>query len=719
MHLFFFNLHGLIRKNRFEIGRDADNGGQIAYVMELAKELSEQSSVSKITLFTRLIDDPTCSSDYAQPIEKVNERFEIRRIACGGKKYLPKEKLWPHLDEYVTNALQHIRKEKLRCDWMHGHYADAGYVAAELSKLLNIPFFFTSHSLGRIKKERMKNTQTSEQLMRSFRFEERIPAEEEAIGGAQFVVTSTRQEQKSYSVYHSYPQTKFEVIPPGTDLNRFSFYLADQVAGNTTSAQEMRATIRIQQELERFLTHPGKPLILALCRPDKRKNIEGVVEAYGRNQELQAIANLAIFAGIRKDIRGMGEAEKEVLTELLLMMDAFDLYGKMAIPKQLDVSWEVPEIYRIAARKKGVFVNAAFVEPFGLTILEAAASGLPVLATKHGGPTEILDRLENGMLVDPRQPEEISSKLIEMLSNNDLWSSYSLNGMERVKQHYSWGAHAQTYLAKVSNALATNNKRGATSKKESDPYSRIRRAKKLLVCDIDGTMIDSSGENSGLDELRSWIEKRDDETAFGYATGRNIPLIQEVIERHNLPQPDFAIHSVGTEILFDLSRTPEVDRGWRRHIAHQWDRALVVDAVNQLPGLELQQEELQNSFKASWIITDGSIQQKQIQEALGRLATKVQIIISQHRYLDILPKRASKGRALRYLAQKWDIPLSQIIVCGDSGNDLDLLTCGASGVVVGGYSSELEPLKKRKELYFSPDTAAAGILDGLRHYGWR
>ena len=324
MNIFFFNLHGLIRKDHLEIGRDADNGGQIAYVMELAEELSNQPEVNKLYLFSRLIDDPDCSADYAQPVEVVNKKFEIRRIACGGKKYMPKEKLWPHLDEYVVNTLNHIRHEKLKCDWMHGHYADAGYVVAELSELLDIPFLFTSHSLGKIKQRRMQNTDLSPQAIAALHFDERIYAEEKAIIGSEFVITSTKQERDSYSVYNSFSQSDFEVIPPGTDLKRFTPYLAEKYTGITSPPQELRASVRIQEELERFLTHPEKPLILALCRPDKRKNIEGLVEAYGGDKELQAIANLAIFAGIRKDIRNMGEAEKEVLTELLLMMDAYE-----------------------------------------------------------------------------------------------------------------------------------------------------------------------------------------------------------------------------------------------------------------------------------------------------------------------------------------------------------------------------------------------------------
>ncbi|HAV63823.1 MAG TPA: glycosyl transferase family 1, partial [Verrucomicrobiales bacterium] len=94
--------------------------------------------------------------------------------------------------------------------------------------------------------------------------------------------------------------------------------------------------------LEKFFSHPDRPVILTICRPDRKKNIDGLIHAYGTDRELQAMANLAIFAGIRKDIADMPAGEKDVLTEILLLMDKYNLYGRLAIPKKHDAEWEVP-----------------------------------------------------------------------------------------------------------------------------------------------------------------------------------------------------------------------------------------------------------------------------------------------------------------------------------------------------------------------------------------
>ncbi len=87
MNILLLSLHGLFRGRDLEIGRDADNGGQIVYVMELARALEQHPDVENVILITRLIDDPALSADYAQPVERVSEKFTIRRVAFGGPRY--------------------------------------------------------------------------------------------------------------------------------------------------------------------------------------------------------------------------------------------------------------------------------------------------------------------------------------------------------------------------------------------------------------------------------------------------------------------------------------------------------------------------------------------------------------------------------------------------------------------------------------------------------
>lgn len=82
----------------------------------------------------------------------------------------------------------------------------------------------------------------------------------------------------------------------------------------------------------------------------------------------------------------------------------------------------------------------------------------------------------------------------------------------------------------------------------------------------------------------------------------------------------------------------------------------------------------------------------------------------------MLPVRASKGLAVRYLAYKWGLPLQSFLIAGDSGNDEEMLVGDTLGVVVGNHSPELESLRDREQIYFAKNTYALGILEGMKHY---
>jgi sucrose-phosphate synthase len=136
------SLHGLIRGQATELGRDADTGGQVKYVLELARELSAHPRVAQVELLTRQIFDPKVGEDYALPEEPLAERAAIVWIPFGPKRYLKKEALWPYIEMFVDQTLIHFRRTRIP-DIIHGHYADAGLAGAQLARLLHVPFIFT------------------------------------------------------------------------------------------------------------------------------------------------------------------------------------------------------------------------------------------------------------------------------------------------------------------------------------------------------------------------------------------------------------------------------------------------------------------------------------------------------------------------------------------------------------------------------------------------
>ena len=697
------SVHGLIRSKNLELGRDADSGGQIKYVVELARALANHRQVEKVDLFTRLINDASLSVDYAVSEETLSKNTRIIRLPCGPKRYLRKERLWPHLDQMVDQCLHFLRQQGRLPDFIHSHYADAGYVGKQLSMLLGIPLIHTGHSLGRPKLDRLlKSGRKAPVVEKQFSFSRRITVEEDVIQHASIIVTSTRQEiEEQYGMYRNFDARRYKVIQPGIDTSRFS------------PPSRMPIQKDLKYLVDRFLYEPDKPMILTICRPDLRKNIKGLILAYAKNRALQKQANLVILAGSREDIRGLEKSQQHVMNELLLDVDKYDLWGKVAFPKNISQE-EIPELYRYAAKNKGVFVNAAFTEPFGLTLIEATASGLPIVAPDDGGPRDILANCRNGLLTNTLDSHAIDESLCFALSNREQWRRWVKNGLANVKRHYSWNGHVEKYMKEIRLLLRKDRKRKRRQYAAAfnAGKSAMPLAKMALVSDIDNTLL---GDKDSLQVLVSWLRDNSRDVIFGIATGRPLESAVDILKRNRVPIPNVLITSVGSEINYGPALTPDI--GWAKHISHQWRRDDLIEAMQSIPGIVLQASENQREFKISYIADPTQLPSVEIiYQHLQALNLQAQVIYSHNEFLDILPIRASKGHAIRYLAYKWGLPLKQFLVAGDSGNDSEMLIGDTLAVVVGNHSSELEGLRGLMQVYFAQNGYAGGILEGLEHY---
>ncbi|MEX0779910.1 MAG: HAD-IIB family hydrolase [Balneolales bacterium] len=716
LYLQLFSLHGLVRSSNMELGRDADTGGQVKYVVDLAKALGEHEEVEQVDLFTRYIDDKRVSSTYKQEIELISKNTRIVRIRCGGKRYMRKELLWPSLDEFADNVIRFNKKHGINPDLFHGHYADAGYVAQRLSQTMGIPYVFTGHSLGRSKLNSLKNEGMSyEQIDKQFNISKRIKAEEDVLRTTDMVITSTHHEiKKQYFLYDNHEIPFFQVIPPGIDTDIFYPFYYDEDENREKPEESMQARHKMHSELERFLKNSNKPLILTICRPDSKKNIQGLVKAYGTNKELQLFANLAIFAGIRKDIDNMDDNEREVLNDLLYLMDKYDLYGKLAIPKKHDPNNEVPELYRMAAASRGVFVNSAFSEPFGLTLIEAASAGLPIIGPDDGGPQDIVKNCKNGILVDTTNPDKIGDAIKKILIDLDLWTKYSTNGINGVREYYSWEAHTHTFIKKIKSVV----KKYAQEYKEKSnltfPGQRFKNVKKLIITDIDDTLV---GDDEAMDSFFKTVSNDSKNVTFGVATGRSLELVKNIFSEKKVPVPHIIISSVGTEIFYGSNYDNlQQDDGWSAHISYQWKPEQIKEALAELDFLTQQKEDGERRFKLSYNMEPNEDHVALVHQKLAEKKLRYNLIYSHSAYLDILPQRASKGKAIDYLSRKWHISPKNILVAGDSGNDYEMLTGKRLSVVVGNHSQELNKLEGNPRVYFANSDYAAGILEGIKHY---
>lgn len=692
LHIVSLSVHGLVRGADVELGRDADTGGQVTYVLDQARALTRHPEVSRVTVITRLVEDYRVDDSYAVAEEDLDDGARIVRLPFGPRRYLRKESLWPHLDGLLDQLTRWVRSQPRPPDLVHGHYADAGYVGAQLSKLLGVPLLFTGHSLGRVKRARLLADGKSEETIESrYRIARRIEAEEQALEVADLVFASTRQEvAEQFEGYDHYEPGRMRVIPPGVDLSRFS---------PPPPEWERPTAVR---NLGRFLEDMDKPAVFAIARPDERKNFSGLIEAYATSPELRAEANLILVAGSRDDIRRMDPAQRRVFVEILHLIDLHDLYGSVAYPKEHRPR-DVPEFYRYTASVKGVFVNAALTEPFGLTLLEAAATGLPVVATNDGGPRDILSVCDHGLLADPLDPDALGATIRRVLTSEEAWGRWSKNGVSKVHERFSWSSHAASYVDEAKKALAGTRRPVAARQ-----GSRLTGVDRLVVTDVDDTL---TGDAEATRALIGGLEAAGDRVGFAIATGRRLEPALEILSDVGLRTPDVLVTGSGTEIHYGQRLIR--DRSWERQIRHRWEPDRVRETLADMVELELDEPECTDYRVRYRFAGQDPADASDIRQRLRREGVGATVVVDHETNLDIVPVRASPGLALRFFGFKWNLEPGRILVAGGSGADLEMLAGDTLGVVVGEHTDELENLPR---VYFAQGRHAWGVLEGIEHY---
>lgn len=445
MHICFLNPQGNFDPADSHLTEHPDFGGQLVYVKEIAMALTRLGH--RVDIVTRRIFDPEWP-EFSAPLDHYpgyEERLRIVRLPCGGDAFLNKEQLWEHMPAFVA-ALVDFYAGNLP-DIATAHYGDGGYCGVLLQHSAGLQFTFTGHSLGAQKLDKLgMNLDNAAAMEERYRFSTRIAAERLSMRRAVNIITSTRQEheqQYSHPLYRGAVDVGgggFRVIPPGVNTEIFTTMPGDLDGG-------------IAERLQRS-PGAGAPCIIVSSRLDEKKNIIGVVRAYGRDPELQRAARLALFVRGVSDpfasIAGLPEQELRVLQPILETISAAGARDRVDF-FDIRSQRELAATYRVFARRGSVFALTAFYEPFGLAPIEAAACGLAVVATRNGGPAEIFAG-GSGVLVEPTDSDAIGRGLREALRHA---GDYAARGIERVRTTYTWDKTAEGYAAVLTEALAS------------------------------------------------------------------------------------------------------------------------------------------------------------------------------------------------------------------------------------------------------------------------
>jgi len=393
----------------------ADTGGQVVYVLELSKKLAQLGY--DVDIWTRRFED--------QPeIDVVNSRVRILRMPCGGKEFIPKEYLYRDLMEWAEHALRYISRHRLEYEFINSHYWDAGVAAQRMVEALDVRHVHTPHSLGLWKLRQMETDYPDRQetFEQEFNFAERIRHETILYAECDRVIATTPPQLDMIVADYDVAPDRVSMIPPGYDDNRF--YPVSEAS---------------RQMIRRRLGFKG-PTVVALGRLATNKGYDLLVEAFAVVAERIPEARLRLSVGGDK----MDKAERKILSELKARVRELKL-GRKVIFGGYVSDEDLADTYRAA----DLFVLSSRYEPFGMTAIEAMATGTPTVVTIHGGLYRAITFGRHALFADPFDREDLGITMMKAFKHPKLWRRLSRMGAHKARSLFTWTGIAQQLISLV------------------------------------------------------------------------------------------------------------------------------------------------------------------------------------------------------------------------------------------------------------------------------
>ncbi|HQQ76172.1 MAG TPA: sucrose synthase [Thermoanaerobaculia bacterium] len=466
-----------------------DTGGQVVYILDqvraLEKEMRDRlagqgvSVEPRILIVTRLIPDAggtTCG----QRLERVAgcRSTHILRIPfrkASGEvlpHWISRFRLWPYLERFAREVEREAPAELGgRPDLVIGNYSDGGLVATLLSKRLGVTQCQVAHALEKTKY--LLSALHWKELEPRYHFSCQYTADLITMNAADFIITSTFQEiagtEETVGQYESYQSftmpglfrvtngidvfdPKFNIVSPGADADVY-FPYSDAERRLASLAPRIEALVLGDEPVPTArgrLADKEKPIVFTMARLDRVKNLTGLVEWYARSEPLRRTANLLVIGGSLDPAASVDHEERAQIERMHALFNEHGLDGSvrwlgMRLERNL-----AGELYRWVADRRGVFVQPALFEAFGLTVVEAMASGLPTFATLHGGPSEIIQNGRSGFHIDPNAGDGAAASIAEFLErcarDPGQWERISRGALQRVAARYTWKSYAERVM---------------------------------------------------------------------------------------------------------------------------------------------------------------------------------------------------------------------------------------------------------------------------------
>lgn len=406
-HIAHLSTHGYVDPVP-QLGR-TDTGGQVVYVLELAKALSTLGI--KVDLYTRWFDRES------NQIDSMPGHPDVRliRIPAGPWKFIPKEQIYGVLPELAGNMIAFIEERSFDYDLYHGHYVDAGDVALDVAKALDRPAFFTAHSLGAWKQQQMGGD--PDEMEVNFNFKRRIADELNIFKTVLAQTVTTELQQEKIKELYGWSANNIDVISPGVNVHTF------------------RPLDPGEPKIE---TELPDNYIFCLSRIDSNKGHDLLLHAFDRVRKEAPGVHLVIGGG------SPTPGERELGVQKMMR----DIVEEYRIEDAVSIIGYVPDELLVPYyRQAKMFVLPSLFEPFGMTALEAMATGTPVVASRLGGIRTVISTEENGLLVDPSDEKEFAAAMLRILKDRNYAARLGEQGRNTIIERFSWEVIAERHVA--------------------------------------------------------------------------------------------------------------------------------------------------------------------------------------------------------------------------------------------------------------------------------